>query len=119
MGGIVIFLWTAHQAVFVAVKVQLSHPSQLQPDLGISLGVQLHQMNLVRSEPGNKRDEMTLGHLVVNGNEMLIFHFFDGDSMALVTVLGIQRRQGHTAAAYHNGAAGMENIAANGSNIEF
>ena len=64
-------------------------------------------------------DEMFLGHGMVNGDKMLIFHFFQSQQVVIVRLLRFQRGQRDAAAADDRVAKAVNSIAADGAYIEF
>jgi len=107
------------QTVAVAVKVEVSSTPQLQPGLGVALGIEFYQLDSVCGHIGHKRDKMLLGHRVGDRDKMLILHLFDGEPMGIVIFFRLQGRQGNAAAADHRIAGAVNDIAADGANIEF
>ena len=102
----------------VAVVIQIAPAPQLHPGLGIALGVELHQLDPVCGDEGREGDIVRLGHGMVHGQKMLIFHTLDGNGMAFFRLLRFQRRQCHAAAADHSIAYTVDHIAADGTDIE-
>ena len=106
----------------VAVEVKHTCAPQGEAGRGISLGVELDQLQLIAGEVGQKRDVMVFLHGVVQGDEELVLHPLHGQLMMLVGILGfgdVQRRQGDAAAAHHSLSGGVEHIAAEGADVEF
>ena len=62
---------------------------------------------------------MLLGHGVVYGDEMLVFHLFDGDGVGVIGFLRFQGGQSNAAAADHRVTGGVDHVAAEGADIEF
>ena len=62
---------------------------------------------------------MLLGHGVVNGDKMLIFHILYGDHVVFIGFFRFQGGQGNAAAADQGVARGVDGIAADGADIEF
>ena len=60
---------------------------------------------------------MLLGHRVVNGDKILVFHFFYGKG--IVGIFCFQSRKCNTAAADQGISQTVDHIAANGTHIEF
>ena len=61
---------------------------------------------------------MFYGHGVGDGDEMLIFHILHGDGVTVVRVFRLQRRQGNTAAADTGVSGSVDDIAADGADVE-
>ena len=61
---------------------------------------------------------MLLGHRVVEGNEMLVLHTFNGDRVVILCFFSLQSRQGNAAATDHRVSHAVEHIAADGTDIE-
>ena len=68
----------------IAIIVEISSAAELQPGLGVALGIELHQLHPVRGDIGEKRDEVSLGHFVPQGHEMLVFDIFYGESVIFI-----------------------------------
>lgn len=67
----------------VAAVIQMPHPTQLQPGLGIALGIELYHLNPVRGYECHKGNVMLLRHGVVDGEEMRILHALYGHAVGL------------------------------------
>ena len=61
---------------------------------------------------------MILGHGMVNRDEMLILYVFYGDAVVIICFLRFQRGQSNAAAADNGAAGAMDDIAAEGTDIE-
>lgn len=73
----------------MAVAVEVKHTCAPQGEAckGISLGVELDQLQLIPGEVGKKRDVMIFLHGVVQGDEELVLHPLHGQLMMLVGIL--------------------------------
>ena len=103
------------QSVAVAVVIKPPHTPQLQPGLGVSFRVELHQLDPVGGDKGKEGNKMILGHGVADGNKMLILHRFCGDAVVTVRIFRLQRGQGDAAAADDGVAGAVDDIAAEGA----
>ena len=103
----------------VAIVIEFSQAAQLQAGLGIAFRIELDQLDAVRGDKGHEGDMMRLGHGMVDGDEMLILHIFDGYGVGFIGILRFQRRQGDPAAADHGAAHGVDGIAADGTDVKF
>ena len=63
-------------------------------------------------------DEMGLGHLVADGDELLVLHRFHADLMGFVHLLRLQQGQGHAAAADHRFSHAVQHVAADGAAVK-
>ena len=88
-----------HQAVLVAIKIQISSAAELHSCFGIAFGVELDELHLVGGHIGKKGNEMAFGHGVMDGDELFVLNGFDGDGVFCVRVFGFKGRQGNAAAA--------------------
>ena len=61
---------------------------------------------------------MLLGHGVMDGDEVLVLHILHGNGVVIVRILGLQRGQGHAAAAHHRVSGAVEDVAADGADVE-
>ena len=61
---------------------------------------------------------MRLGHGMVDGDKMLIFHGFHCDAVVLIRRFRFQRRQSDTAAADQCISGAVKDVAAEGANIK-
>ena len=102
----------------VAVVIQSPQAPHLEPGLGLALGVELDELDPVTGDVGQEGDEVLLGHGMMDGDELLILHLLDGDGVVVIGLLGLQGRQGHTAAAHHRTAGAVDDVAADGADIE-
>ena len=68
----------------VAVDVEVASAVELEASFGVAFGVELDELYPIRGEEGHERNKMCFCHRVVDGNEMLVLHLFDGN-----TVIGI------------------------------
>ena len=61
---------------------------------------------------------MLLGHGVMDGDEMLVLHIFNGNGVVLIGLLRFQRRQADAAAADHRTAGAVDDITTEGADTE-
>ena len=61
---------------------------------------------------------MGLRHGVVDGDEMLVLHIFDGQRMVFVRLFRLQRRERDAATADHRISQCVDGIAADGADVE-
>ena len=93
--------------------------SQLHPGLGIAFGIELHHLQPVRGDVGQKRDVVSFGHVMVHMDKMLVFHVFDEKLVSGIDFFGLQSRKRNAAAVDCRVAEGMDDVAANMADIEF
>ena len=103
----------------VAVDVEVASAVELETGFGVAFGIELNKLHPVRCEEGHERNKMGFCHRVVDGNEMLILHFFDGNMVIGIWLFRLQGRQDNAATANESVSHGSENVAANGTDIEF
>ena len=82
----------------VAVVIQISPSTKLQAGFCISFGIEFDKLQPVGGNVRHERDEMLLGHGMVDRDEMLIFHFFYGYVVFVVCVFCFKGRQGNATA---------------------
>lgn len=107
-----------HQAVVIAVEIQIPALLEPEPAGGGTLRIQLDQLEPVRCHIGQKGDVVGLGHGVVDGHILFILHRLHGDGVGVVRFFRFQRGQGNAAAADHRFAGGVNHIAADGADVE-
>ena len=103
----------------VAVEVEVASAVELEASFGVAFGVELDKLHPVRCEEGHERNKMGFSHRVVDGNEMLVLHLFDGNTVIDIGLFGLQGRQDNAATANEGISHCSENVAANGTDIEF
>ena len=103
----------------VAVPIEHTKTAQLQTGLGIAFRIKFHQLNPIRGDEGNKGNVVLLRHGMINGKEEFILHSFNADGMIFIRSLGFQGRQCDAAAADHGISGAVDDIAANGADVEF
>ena len=103
----------------VAVDVEVASAVELEASFGVAFGVELNKLYPVRCEEGYERNKMGFCHRVVDGNEMLVLHLFDGNTVIFIGLFCLQGRQDKAATAKEGITHGSENVAANGTDIEF
>ena len=107
------------QAVPVTVPVEGAEATELEPGLGVALGVEFHKLHPVGGDEGHEGNIVRLGHGVGDGDEVLILHILDADCVAFVRLLRLQGRQSDAAAADDRTANAVDHIAAEGTHMEF
>ena len=105
--------------MLVTVPVEHSKPPQLKAGFGISFRIEFHQMNPIRGHKGDEGNVVLLGHGMGNGNEMLILNGCDAEDMAAVRFLCLLRRQGDSAAADEGVSGAVDDVPADGADVEF
>ena len=95
----------------VAVVIHIASATELQSGFRIAFGIEFYQLQPVRGNVRHEGDEMFLGHGMVDRNEMLIFHLFDGQQVVFVRFFRFQRRQCDATAADDRVAKAVNGIA--------
>ena len=108
-----------HKAVVVAVEVEVASAVELEASFGVAFGVELDELHPIRSEEGYEGNIVGFCHRVVDGDKMLILHLFDGKTVIGIGLFCLQGRQDNAATANEGISHSSENIAANGTDIEF
>ena len=108
-----------HQAVVVAVEVEVAVAAELEAGFGVTFGIEFDELHTVTRDIGGERDIMHFGHLVMYGDKMLVLDALDRDRMLVVGIIGFKRRECDPATADDGIAGRVENIAAQGADIEF
>lgn len=103
----------------IAVAVEVSSALEAESAFSISLRVKFHHLKLVGCHVGQKRYVVGFVHGVMDGDELLIFHLFYLDFMVFIQRFSLQSRKGNTAAADHGIAHGVNDVAADGADIQF
>ncbi len=103
----------------IAVKVEIPTAVKFETGLGVTFGIEFDELDSVRCEKGNKGNKMGLCHWVVDGDEMLVLHLFDGNTVIFIGLFCLQRWQDNAATANKGISHSSENVATNGANIEF
>ena len=62
---------------------------------------------------------MLLGHWMVDGEKMLVFHILNGDSVVAVRYFRLQRGQGDAAAADQGVSCAVQTVTAKRADVEF
>lgn len=114
-----VLYFETHEAVVVAVDVEEASAVELEASFGVAFGVELDKLHPVRCEEGRERNKMGFCHRVVDGNEMLVLHFFDGNTVICIGLFCLQGWQDNAATANEGISHSSENVAADGANIEF
>ena len=103
----------------VAVDVEVASAVELEASFGVAFGVELDELYPIRCEEGYERNKMGFCHRVMDGDKMLVLHLFDGNTVIGIGVFCLQGRQDNAATANKGISHSSENIAANGTDIEF
>ena len=103
----------------IAVAVEVSSALEAESAFSIALRVQLHHLKLVGCHVGQKGYVVGFGHGVMDGDELLVFRLFDLDFMVFIQRFSLQSRKGHTAAADDGISHGVNDVAADGADIQF
>ena len=103
----------------IAIPIKLAEATQLQASLRVSFWVELYKLYPVRGDEGDEGNEMGFGHGMVDGNEILVLYFFNTDPMAFIRVFCFQGRKGNAAAADERIAGAVDDVTADGADIEF
>ena len=103
----------------VAVEVEVASAVELETGFGVAFGVELDKLHPVRCEEGYEGNIVGFCHRVVDGNEMLVLHLFDGNTVIGIGFFCLQGWQDKTATANESVSHSSENVAANGTDIEF
>lgn len=104
--------------MLVAVVIEIPHAPKLQPGLGVAFGVEIHHLGPVCGDVGYEGNVMGLRHGMVDGDEMLVLHVLDGHRMVIVCFFRFQGGQRDAAAADHSVSQRVDDIAADGADIE-
>lgn len=110
----------AEEAVVVAVPVEpaVAAAAREKAGFGVSFGIELDALKAAAGAVGDEGNVVVFRHGVVDGNVVFVFDVLDGGGVGVVGRFRLQRRQGDAAAGNHGGAHGLENIAADGADIE-
>lgn len=103
----------------IAVAVEVSSALEAESAFSIALRVQLHHLKLVGCHVGQKGYVVGFGHGVMDGDELLVFRLFDLDFMVFIQRFSLQSRKGHTVAADDGISHGVNDVAADGADIQF
>ena len=106
------------QPMPVAEEVHTPSSPQPEPGFRVALGIELHQLEPIRSGVDHKGDEVLLGHGMPDGNEFLILHLLNGNRMLLIRLLRLQGRKRNSAAADHGFSRTVNYISADRADIE-
>ncbi len=104
--------------MLIAIKVQDTFASKLQTGFGVLFGVEFHELYPVAGNISQKGNKMIFGHGVTNGDEMLIFHLFNGNRVVLVCFFGFQRGQRNTTTRNRGASHCSNNIATYRTNVK-
>ena len=102
----------------VAVRIQISALALLDAAGGILFGVELDKFGAVSVDIAEKRDIMGFFHRVRHRDIIVPVALLDEDAVFLVTFLRFEGRQSHTAAGIRPSPDGLDDIAADGTDIE-
>ena len=103
----------------VAVVVEISSATQLQPGFGIAFGIEFDHLHPVCGDIGKKRNVVIFRHGVMDGDKMLILHALHGDAVVIVRRFCFGRGQCDAAAADDSVTHTVDDIATDGADIEF
>ena len=103
----------------IAVVIEISPAPELEPGLGIALGIELHHLQPVGGHRRDEGDVMLLGHGVSHSDKMLVLHMLHRHAMVLIGLFRFQGRQSDAAAADQGAAGSVDHIAAEGTDLEF
>lgn len=101
-----------HQAVAVAVGVEVAVAAKLEAGFGVAFGIEFDKLHTVACDIGCEGDIMRFGHLVMHGDKMLILDALNGDRVCLVNLIGFERGECDPTTADDGIAGRVENIAA-------
>ena len=85
---------------------------------GVSFGIELDALKAAAGAVGNEGNVVVFCHGVSDGNVVFVFDVLDCGGVGVVGRFRFQRRQGDAAAGNHGWAHGLENVAADGADIE-
>ena len=103
----------------VTIKVEISTPLKAKPALGVSLRVEFGKLQFIRGYIGQKRDVMQFVHRMGNGDKLFVLNGCDGNGMCVVQFFCLLRGKGDAAAANQRFAGGMDDVAAEWTDVEF
>ena len=108
-----------HQAVVVAVEVEVAAAAELEAGFGVAFGIEFDELHTVARDIRGEGDIMRFGHLVMHGDKMLILDALDRDCMCVIDIIGFERGECDPATADDGIAGGVKDITAQGTDIEF
>lgn len=110
----------AEKAVVVAVPVEpaMAAAATKKAGFGVSFRIELDALKAAAGAVGDEGNVVVFCHGVIDGNVVFIFDVLDCGGVGVVGRFRLQRRQGDAAAGNHGWAHGLENVAADGADIE-
>ena len=110
----------AEKAVVVAVPVEpaMAAAATKKAGFGVSFRIELDALKAAAGAVSDEGNVVVFCHGVIDGNVVFIFDVLDCGGVGVVGRFRFQRRQGDAAAGNHGWAHGLENVAADGANIE-
>ena len=106
------------QAVLVAIGVDAPHPAPSESAGRLLLRIQLAQLHPIGGDVGQEGEVVALGHRVIQGHIIVLVDALHLHLMSRLRLLHLQGRQGDAAAAEHTCAGGVDDVAAQGADIE-
>jgi len=103
----------------IAVVIKITHTPQLQPGFGIPFGVKFYRLDPVGGYISKERNMVFLGHGMMDSDKVFVFHRFNSNTMTVIGILSFQRRQSYAAAADNGSSGAVDDIAADGADVEF
>lgn len=104
--------------VAVPVEPAMAAAAAKKAGFGISFGIELDALKAAAGAVGDEGNVVVFCHGVSDGNVVFVFDVLDCGGVGVVGRFGFQRRQGDAAAGNHGWAHRLENIAADGADIE-
>ena len=103
----------------IAVPIKVATAPQGKPGLGISFGIEFHQLHPVTGNKGKEGNGMGLCHRMGDGNKIFVLHRLQNGLVFGIRLFCLQDRQGNAAAAYDAVAGAVEQIATDRTHIKF
>ena len=105
------------QSVMIAMPEQPTVAAAQEVGFGAAFGIKLHELEAVACDIGHERDGVFLRHGMIRVDDVFILDRFDRDIVCRIRCFGFKRRQRDAAARDHGFADGVDDVAADGADV--